>query len=385
MSIAALRARFPRDLAASAAGAFIFSFALGLATVALPLMALQAGYSKTAVGYLTALSAVSQIGCRMGLAALMRAWSDYLIVFGAAALLMASCITVAVSAALVPFAIAELLQGAARGCFWTGSQTHVVRGAGSSLRRLASVNLLSGIGQLAGPVAAGYVGDRSLALALGVAAAAAAVGMVPPLLLDRLPPFAVPPGGRDGLWRHPAVVVGNLSGVTAGTWRALLSSYVPVALIHAGHSPAVIGVLVAVANGASLGGAASLTRQRQHRVQRSFVLATLATGLATAALATAASITWLEAAMLAISGIGAGVLQALGPAIAADSVHPAQRGDAIAVTGTYRAVALFVAPLAVGATLSFTPLALAIAVTGGAIALPAALGSRLAGTPDRHR
>src|SRR5262249_38815150 len=125
-----------RDLIASAASAFIFSFSLGLATVAMPLLALDVGYSKSAVGYLTAASAVSQLGSRLFLGAAMRAVSDWTIVLAAAAAMTASCLLVAASAALVPFVLAELLQGVARGCFWTGSQTHVVRGTGSSVRRL---------------------------------------------------------------------------------------------------------------------------------------------------------------------------------------------------------------------------------------------------------
>ncbi len=368
------------DLAASAAGAFVFSFALGLASVAMPLLALQAGYSKPAIGYLTALSAVSQMGCRLVLGAIMRTFSDWAIVLGAAGLLAASCLVVAVSPALVPFALAELLQGAARGCFWTGSQTHVVRGPGSSVRRLATVNLISSIGQLAGPLAAGAIGARSFAghpfgLALLAAGVAAALGMVPPVLLDRLPPFAKPQGGRNAVWRLPGVMVGNLAGITAGTWRAVMNSYVAVALVHAGRTPGEIGVLVSVANGAALGGSALLTRIGHRRLRLTFALSTLATGLATAAVAAIATSTWAEAGVLAVSGVGAGVLQALGPAIAADAVAPEQRGDAIAVAGTYRAAALFGAPLAIGASLAAIPLTAAVLVTGAVIALPAALVS----------
>jgi hypothetical protein len=45
----------------------------------------------------------------------------------------------------------------------TGSQTHVVRGKGSSVGRLAMVNLVASIGQLLGPVLAGVVASRSIA------------------------------------------------------------------------------------------------------------------------------------------------------------------------------------------------------------------------------
>lgn len=72
-------------------------------------------------------------------------------------LLAVSCALVAWSAAVVPFLACELFQGAARGCFWTGSQTHVVRGNGSSVGRLAVVNLVASIGQLIGPALASDV------------------------------------------------------------------------------------------------------------------------------------------------------------------------------------------------------------------------------------
>jgi MFS family permease len=133
-----VRRRLDRDLAASAIGGLTFSTALGMATVALPLLALDAGYSKSAVGLLTASSAISQMGVRMGLGPLMRRYPDWLLVFIAGGLLAASCVLVAWSAAVVPFVASELLQGTARGCFWTGSQTHVVRGKGSSVGRLAA-------------------------------------------------------------------------------------------------------------------------------------------------------------------------------------------------------------------------------------------------------
>jgi MFS family permease len=196
-------------------------------------------------------------------------------------------------------------------------------------------------------------------------------------LLDRLPPFAPALRGGGALWRRPGLMAGNLAGVTAGTWRALLGSYVPVALVHAGRQPGAIGLLVSVANGASLGGSALLTRVGHRRPVRMFLVATLATGVATALVAWAAPVTWLEVVALAVSGVGAGVLQALGPAIASDSVEPEQRGDAIAIAGTYRAAALFAAPLLVGISLAVLPLSLAVALTGAAIAIPAALAGRI--------
>ena len=76
---------------------------------------------------------------------------------------------------------------------------------------------------------------------------------------------------------------------------------------------------------------------------------------------------------LALGGIAAGVLQVLGLTIAAESVPADQRGDAVAVTGTLRAVALFAAPFGVAMLLSVTTLGPAVAVMTALLAAPAAL------------
>ncbi len=181
--------RLDRDFIVTALGAAVFSLALSAATLALLLRALDTGYSNAAVGFLTGVSAVSQLGIRLVLGWVMRRYPDSTLVAVSGVLLALSCVLVAASAAVVPFVVAELLQGVARGCFWTGSQTHVVRSAGSAVSRLAVVNFFASIGLLIGPAVAGLLADRSVLLALLAAAAVAAAGLIPALLLDRLPPF----------------------------------------------------------------------------------------------------------------------------------------------------------------------------------------------------
>jgi len=362
-----------RDVVASATGAAVYSLALSTASVALPLLALDAGYSATAVGALTAVSAVSQMSVRMVLGVVMRRWPDWTLVAGAALTLAISNGIAAFSAAVVPLVLAQLLQGVSRACFWTGSQTHVVRGAGSAAGALATVNFVSSAGLLAGPLLAGLLSEHSPALALAAAGAAALAGVVPTLLLDRLPPFAPPadrPPGR--LWRRPGVDVGCWAGVTAGAWRGLLTSYVPVALAAASQTPATIGTLVAVANGASLVGSAGAGRVPRHRSARALVAGMLATGISTALTAVLAPFAWPSALVLGISGVAAGALQVLGPATAAESVHPEERGEAIAASGTFRAAALFAAPLAAAGLVAVLPLAPAVGLVGAAMTLPAA-------------
>jgi MFS family permease len=378
-----LRARLSRDVLASAAGAAVYSLALAVASVALPLLALRAGYSAAAIGALTAVSAASQMTTRMGLGAVMRRWPDWTLVAAAGVLLVLSNIVVVLSAAVAPFVLAQLLQGVSRACFWTGTQTHVVRGSGRAAGALATVNLISSLGLLAGPAVAGVLSERTPVLALAVAAGVAALGVVPTFFLDRLPPFVPPqdrPPGR--LWRRPGVDVGCWAGVTAGAWRGLLTSYVPVALVAARQTPSTVGVLVSVANGAALVGAAVAARVRQ-RWSRPVVLGGIVvTGVSTALTAALAGSVVLSAAILAVSGVAAGILQVLGLAMASEAVHPEERGDAIAVSGTFRAAALFAAPLAVAGLVVVLPLAPAVALVGTAMTVPAAALRRRNVTPE---
>jgi MFS family permease len=367
-----------RDTAASAAGALVFSLALAVASVALPLLALDAGYSNPEIGLLTAASAISQMAVRAVLGATMRRLPDWTLITAAALLLAASSGLVAVSAAVVPFVAAELLQGTARACFWTGSQTHVVRGPGRAVGALATVNFVASVGLLAGPVAAGVLTERSPRLALAAATGVALVGVVPTLLLDRLPPFNPPrdrPPGR--IWRRSGVDAGCWAGITTGAWRGLLSSYIPVALDAAGQSPSMIGALVSTANGASVVGSGAVARVRSGRVAWLLALGALATGLGTAATGLAAGHSALAGTALALSGLGAGALQTLGPAVATEAVHPEERGEAIAAAGAFRAAALFAAPLGMAAALGVLTLAPAMVATGLLISLTAVTARRV--------
>jgi MFS family permease len=361
-----------RDVVASATGAGIYSLSLSIASVALPLLALQAGYSAFEIGALTAVSATSQMLIRLVLGWAMRRWPDWMLIAGAGLLLATSCAIVTLSSALVPFVVAQLLQGVSRACFWTGSQTHVVRGSGRAAGALAQVNLVASVGLLTGPLVAGVLSEATPVLALAVAAAIALIGLVANFLLDRLPPF-VPPADRPPgrMWRRPGVEVACWAGMTAGAWRALITSYVPVALDEARQSATTIGILVAAANGAQLFGTAVAGRVRAHRTIRVLLVGILATGGATALTAAVAWSAALSALVLVVSGVAAGAVQVLGPAIAAESVHPEERGEAIAVTGTFRAAALLAAPLAVAGMVLVLPLTPAIAVAGAGMTLPA--------------
>jgi MFS family permease len=361
------------DSVASAAGAVVFAVALGIATVAVPLLMVQADYSAPEIGLLVALSAVAQMGTRMFMGPMMRQLADKMFVIMAAGALVASCVVLILSTSWLVLAVSQLLQGLARAFFWTGTQTHAVRMSSSAVAALARVNFASGAGQIVGPLIAGVLIARSPDLALGVAAVTGALGVGFALLLTRLPPFA-PRADRESagkVWRRPSVAVACWAGASAGAWRGLLGSYVPVILEHARHSSTTIGVLVSVANGAQVAGSAIAGRARGAGVRRSLILGVLAGGLGIAAVGPLAASAALVALGLLISGMGAGALQTIGPAVATDAVHTEERGEAIASTGTFRAAALLVSPIAVAGMVLVVPLSAALLAAGLLITVPA--------------
>jgi len=380
-----IRALLERDLASSAGSALVFPLAVGIATVALPLYALDSGYSKVAVGIFAALSAAAQMGIRLTSPRLMRRYSESVLVLMAGGVLALSCLTVTLSSALVPFVVCQLLQGAARGWFWTGIQTHAVRKPGSAVGRLAAISFFSSVGLVTGPILAGVIGAHTMRPAIALATGVALLAVLPAAFLDRLPPFARTGeelAGWRQLWQQPGMRAGCLAGITAGGWRALLTSYVPVALRQAGQSAPVIGLLVSVASGSSLVGSTFVARLRERGITPALLAGTMLTGFGMAATALVAGAAPVAALTLAISGLGAGALQTLGPAAAAAGVPPQQRGVAISVSGAFRAGALFTAPLAVGALLAGLPLTPAMALAGAFLALPALALRATTGTPD---
>jgi MFS family permease len=370
-------ARVNGDLVAALTATALFGLALGIATVALPLLAVEEGYSTAEVGVLTAASALAQVCVRPALGAAMSRWPDWVLVSLSGVLLAASCGLLFVSTLWAPFLAAQAVQGAARACFWTGSQTHAVRRPGSAVDALARVNLASAVGLVSGPVIGGALSERSAMAAVVAAGLAGVLATVPTFAMERLPPFAKRADRSAGaLWRQPGVAAGCWASGAAGGWRGLLSSYVPVALDAARQSGSRIGLLVSLANAATVVGAALLARMR---VRGAFAGSTVLAGGGLAVLALWPGSFWVCAVALGVSGLAAGALQTLGPAAAAEAVHAQDRGRAIAATGTFRASAMLGAPLAVAGLLLVAPLGPAMAAVALASTAPAVLASRSGG------
>lgn len=358
------------DAYASATVIVHFTFALGVANVALPLLALSAGYSAAQIGVLTAASAVAQLGARATVPYLTRRFPDRTLVATAITLLAVSCGLVAVSPAVLPFTVSELLQGAARGYFWSGSQLHAVHTRPSPLRAIAFVNLVSSVGLVTGPVVAGALAARP-EVALASAATVAALGIVPAMLMSRLQPVPTHERAESGaLWRRPPILRSSAASAGAGAWSALLVSYIPVVLAGAKPGPTV-GTLVALANASNIVGSVAVGLVRPAHAGRWLAAGMAANGIGLALVAPAASSTGAVALLLVLSGLGSGALLTLGTALATAAVDDRDRANAIALIGGVRAAAMLVTPLAVAAAVTALPLAAALGGLGLLIALPA--------------
>lgn len=358
----------------------LFSFALGTVAIVVPLLAVSIGYSAAQVGLLVAVSAIAQIIMRMFMGAMMRRVSDKVLLIAAGIMIALSAAMIAFSTMLMVFVGSQLIQGAARAFFWTSSQTHAVRSSSTAIGALRMVNLAAGVGALLGPALAGPLFEVSTSLPLIVGAVAGILAVVPAALLIRYPPFASN-SGQDRhsgvrLWLRPGVNSACWMNASAGAWKSLMDSYVPVALSLAGQSPAIIGILTSIANSAVLVGSAIGGWLHRKGTRASVVAGVLATGLGLAALGPFAGMAVAAAASLALSGTGAGLLQTVGPAIAAEGVHPEERGEVLALTGIFRASALLVTPFGMAGMVAALPVGTALLFAGVVVAAPAAIKTK---------
>lgn len=360
-----------RDTHVLSVAALVYSLAMSIQAVLLPLLALATGYSKPQIGILTALSAVTQLAARIWSPTALRYVTDrYLIAISGIALAL-SGFMLAISAVLVVFVLAELIQGVARGMFWTSTLTHVVRQEGPSVGRMATVNFISSFGLLAGPTVAGLTARYSLPAALILAGVIASLTSVPAMLLIKDPPF-IKEGKKikRDLWNKRQVRLGSYAGLTAGAWRGILNSYIPVVLKSVGESYFLVGILVSLANGASIAGAGFMGFLKNRSPVKVFALGVACAAAGTAFIGLTARSVLVSGALLATGGIGAGILQTLGPTIAARGVSQQQRPDAVAIAGSFRAGALFAAPLLMAALLAPLGVTEALLVVGFALGLP---------------
>jgi hypothetical protein len=337
-----------------------------------PLYGLELGLDAQAIGLLIAVSAIAQISMRFALRWLIRAYPARGLILLADALLVLACGILAASASVVWFTVSQLLQGSSRAVFYTASQAQVLRQPNLA-REISLVVFAASLGSFVAPLAAGVLASFSFAIAFAVSGATALIALIPGGLMSSQEPFRVGRNRRKGLWREPAVRLGCGSAAVAGAWKGLMDSYVPVALSQGGLPPAAIGLFLSFGTGFSIvgSGLAGAVKRRIGRLARGCIVG-VPIGIALSTM-TRGSIGSILVG-LAISGGAAGVLQSLAPVLGAGEVGPDQRGEVIALTGLWRAFALFGSPLGVSVLLVGFPLSSAVAIVGMTCSI-AAIGS----------
>ena len=106
------------------------------------------------------------------------------------------------------------------------------------------------------------------------------------------------------------------------------------------------------------------------RIGRRLVLAAIVVAGALAGIALGPPVLVVYAALLVVGGAASGTSTTLGPALASLAAGPHEQGDAPALSGTFRAAALFVAPAAVSAAVATLTIGSALAALSGIILLP---------------
>lgn len=342
---------------------FGFSLGLGVATVAIPLLALAAGYDPAAIGFLAATSAASQFTMRLALPMLLGRFPDRTLIGVSSLLLLAAFAILALTSALPAFLVAQVLQGSARAIFWTSSQTHAIRGQGRAVRRLIDLNVAGNLGTLTGPALGGMLAVVGLPVALVAAVGGALFAAIGALALDELPTFdRRRSAGTVDLLRRDGVDIACWASVVGGTWWSMMGSFVPVILVGAGIGPQGIGWLVTASEAAGMVALIALRDVPSARVRSIVTVAAFVAGACLAGIALGPPVLAGYALLLLAGGAASGTVTTLAPAMASLVAGPEEQGEALALSGTFRAGALFGAPALVGALSSAIPLGPAVAV-----------------------
>jgi Major Facilitator Superfamily len=360
-----------------------YSLGLGIATITIPLVALDAGYDAAAVGFLVAIAAGCQFLTRLALPRLLGRFADRTLITWACLGIGVAFLLLMVTTALPAFIVAQVLQGATRAMFWTSSQTHAVRGAGRPVQRLVDMNVAANAGTLSGPALGGMLAVAGLPVALAAAGAAAVVGAVASRGMRALPPFdRRRAAGTGQLLRRDGVDVACWAAAVSGGWWSMSGSYIPVLGLAAGLDSVGIGWMITISEGSGLAALVGLRRLPQDRVRivvriAAATVACALIALALVALTATVAVTVLFALVMVIGGASSGTLTTLAPAMASLAARPEEQADALALTGTFRAGALLVAPALVGTLLTVAGVPAAVIVVAAALGLPGvAVGRR---------
>jgi hypothetical protein len=180
--------------------------------------------------------------------------------------------------------------------------------------------------------------------------------------------------GSLALLRRDGQAVAAWGSAVAGAWWAMVGSYIPVLLVAGGFGAGAVGLAVSVSEAAGAVVLALVRGLSPVRAARLVRRAAVVLPIVLVAIALGPAVLPVYLVLLVAGGATSGTLTALAPAVASAAATPAEQGDALAISGAFRAGALLVAPATVGGLLAVVPLGTALAGFAAAFMVPSVVG-----------
>lgn len=360
-----------------------YAICLAFTYVLVPLYALELGLSAFQIGLLFSLPTAVQVIAALAGGIL----SDR---FGEKALLLTSyLLLVGVGPAFVHAGSsflallgAQLLASLSRSLFWAPSQGYLTRiaprGAG---QRLGAFNTSINLGLIAGSALAGlaalWLGYRGALLGMAVLAA---VGLVLAAALRPLPPAGTGRTlhqvlrGFGQVARRRSLYLGGLCAFFGGVPIVLVGSFYPVYLVSVGHDASTVGLVSASLPIGSLACTAVVGRilDRLGGHRPAYVAALLLYVAAFGLTPATAHPAWL-ALLVALAGVGSGILQVTSSLVVVQQTDQANRSGALALVGDFWSLSHLTVPVVYGAVTETVSLSAAFFGTGCLALLAAAV------------
>lgn len=276
-------------------------------------------------------------------------------------------------------------------CFVIGAQSIVARQSAPAEqdRNFGHFTIGASLGQLIGPIAAGYLISerdgamgRTSALALLVSAAVAAVSFTSlwriehrtaPARRGRTPAAKVPVGGILRARGVPAGIFISLAVLSA---TDILTAYLPVVGEHRGIAPATVGLLLSLRAAATIACRLVMTPMLRALGRAGLLASTcLLAGLLCAALALPVPVPVL-ALMLAVLGFCLGAGQPLSMTTVVQAAPAAARSTALALRLTGNRLGQVATPAAAGLVAGVAGTAAPFVMLGALLIVAAGLGAR---------
>ncbi|MFC9244280.1 MFS transporter [Streptomyces sp. NPDC057136] len=370
-----------------------FSFAQGAVSMARPAVsyrALSLGADERAIGVITGVYALLPLFAAVPLGRRTDHGRCAPLLPVGVILIAGGCALSGTAGSLTAMAAWSGVMGLGHLCFVIGAQSIVARQSAPAEqdRNFGHFTIGASLGQLIGPIAAGYVisaGDgvmaRTSALALVVSAAVATLSFVSLWRIEHRAPSRPP---EDRAAKVPVGRILRTRGVPAGIFISLavlsatdiLTAYLPVVGEQRSIAPATIGLLLSLRAAATIACRLVMTPMLRLLGRTALLTTTcLLAGLLCAGIALPVPV-WVLAVMLAVLGFCLGVGQPLSMTTVVQAAPERARSTALALRLTGNRLGQVAAPASAGLVAGFAGTAAPFVMLGALLLGAAGLGVR---------